>query len=160
MAYDVNKDLVQGDDLFLYLFTASGITATTQLNSGNTEVVAFATSCSLQVDGETIDTSNKMSCAWTSNLAGKNSYTVSADALYTQKSGATSFDAILGYMVARDSIGWAIGTHAGDCSGDFEIDKALVAGYGLITSLSLNAGNNEVASCSVSITGSGELITA
>ena len=159
MAYDVNNDLVQGDDLFLYLFTATGITAATELTSANTEVVAFATSCSLQVDGETIDTSNKMSCAWTSNLAGKNSYTVSADALYTQKSGATSFDAVLGYMVSRDPIGWAIGTHAGDCSGDFVLSSALVAGYGLITSLSLNAGNNEVASCSITITGSGELMS-
>ena len=159
MAYDVNTQLVQGDDLFLYLFTATGITAATQLNSSNTEVVAFATSCSLQIDGETIDTSNKMSCAWVSNLAGKNSYTVSADALYTDASGATSFDTILGYMVSRNAIGWAIGTHSGDCSGDFKLDEALVAGYGLITSLSLNAGNNEVASCSVTITGSGELLS-
>lgn len=159
MAYNVNTDLVKGDELFLYLFTATGITAATQLNSGNTEVVAFATSCSLQVDGETIDTSNKMSCAWNSNLAGKNGYTVSADALYTDASGATSFDTILGYMVARNAIGWAIGTHAGDCSGDFVLSSAIVAGYGLITSLSLNAGNNEVASCSITITGSGELLS-
>lgn len=160
MAYDVNTQLVKGDDLFLYLFTATGITATTQLNSGNTEVVAFATSCSLQIDGETIDTSNKMSCDWNSNLAGKNGYTVSADALYTDASGATSFDAILGYMVSRKAIGWAIATHTGDCSGDFTIGDVVAAGYGLITSLSLNAGNNEVASCSVSITGSGEIMTA
>lgn len=158
MAYDVNTQLVQGDDLFLYLFTATGITSLSALTSGNTNVVAFATSCSLQVDGETIDTSNKMSCAWNSNLAGKNGYSVSADALYTQASGATSFDTILGYMVSREAIGWAIGTHAGDCSGDFSLDDAIVAGYGLITSLSLNAGNNEVASTSISITGSGELI--
>ena len=158
--YDVNTQLVQGDDLFLYLFSATGITSLSSLTSANTEVLAFATSCSLQIDGETIDTSNKMSCAWNSNLAGKNGYTVSADALYTDASGATSFDAVLGYMVARNAIGWAIGPHAGDCSGNFALDKAIVAGYGLITSLSLNAGNNEVASCSVSITGSGELITS
>lgn len=61
--YNVNSDLVNGNDIFLYVFTpSSAITATTDFTSANTNVLAFATSCSLQVDGETIDTSNKMSC--------------------------------------------------------------------------------------------------
>lgn len=165
MAYNVNTDLVRGDDLFLYVFDTTGVTAFSGIPSGTT-VVAFATSCSLQIDGETIDTSNKMSCVWNSNLAGKNGYTVSADALYTDANGATSFDTLLGKMVAGNAVGWAIAPaseHSGSCTtNDFTIDKtnAIAAGYGLITSLSLNAGNNEVASCSVTITGSGELITA
>lgn len=63
MTYDVNKDLVNGNDLFLYIFTPStAITAASSFTSANTDVLAFATSCSLQIDGETIDTSNKMSC--------------------------------------------------------------------------------------------------
>ena len=164
MAYNVNKDLVMGDDLFLYIYTAStAITAATDFTSANTEVLAFATSCSLQIDGETIDTSNKMSCRWNSNLAGKNSYTVSADALYTDESGHYSFDALLADMVAGDAIGWVIAqpTSGSTCegSGEFYIDNSKVIAYGegLITSLSLNAGNNEAASCSITITGSGEL---
>ena len=165
MTYNVNKDLVQGDDLFLYVFTAStAITAASSLTSANTDVLAFATSCALQIDGETIDTSNKMSCRWNSNIAGKNSYTVSADALYTDATGAYSFDSLLADMVAGDALGWAIAqpTTAETCSAqNFYIDntKVVAWGEGLITSLSLNAGNNEVASCSITITGSGEINT-
>lgn len=165
MTYNVNKDLVNGDDLFLYVYEPStAITATTSLTSANTNVIAFATSCSLQVDGETIDTSNKMACRWTSNLAGKNGYTVSADALYTDASGAYSFDSLLGDMVAGDAVGWAIAqcSTAATCADqNFYIDnsKVVAMGEGFITSLSLNAGNNEVASCSITITGSGEITT-
>ena len=165
MTYDVNKDLVMGDDLFLYIYEpSSAITAATDFTSANTNVIAFATSCSLQIDGETIDTSNKMSCRWNSNLAGKNSYTVGADALYTDKEGAYSFDSLLPDMVAGEAIGWAIAqpTSAATCSAqNFYIDNTKVVAYGegLITSLSLNAGNNEAASCSITITGSGEILT-
>lgn len=61
--YNVNTDLVKGNDLFLYVFEQStAITAASSFTSANTNVLAFATSCSLQVDGETLDTSNKMSC--------------------------------------------------------------------------------------------------
>lgn len=167
MAYDVNKDLVNGNDVFLYLFTPStSITAASSFTSANTNVLAFATSCSLQIDGETIDTSNKMSCRWNSNLAGKNSYTVSADALYTAKEGAYSFDKLLELQVAGNAIGWAMAQPASDgdtvCENNtFSIDNTQVIawGYGLFTSLSLEAGNDEVASCSTTITGSGEIHT-
>ena len=164
MAYNVNTDLVNGDDLMLYIFTASTeITGATSLTSANTKVLSFATSCALNIDGATIDTSNKMSCRWVSNLAGKNSYTVSADALYTDAADAYSFDDLLGAMVAGDAIGWAMAQPAeftGSCADNpFSIDntKVIAYGEGLITSLSLNAGNNEVASSSITVTGSGEI---
>lgn len=163
--YNVNTDLVNGDDLFLYIYEPStAITATTSLTSANTNVIAFATSCALQVDGETIDTSNKMSCRWNATKAGRNGYSVSADALYTDKSGLYSFDSLLADMVAGDAVGWAIAqcTSAETCSAqNFYIDssKVVAMGEGFITSLSLNAGSNEIASCSISISGSGEIIT-
>lgn len=145
---DVNKDLVRADDLYFYV------------TSSNT-VVAFSTSCSLQVDGETIDSSNKMSCKWVSNLAGKNSYSVSVDALYTQNTGLTSFDKLMEIMISGAAIDWAIGVaqaFTGTCENNtFALDtsKVYYSGKGLITSLSLNGGNNEVASCSMTVTGSG-----
>ena len=167
MKYNVNEDLVNGNDVFLYLFTpSSAITSKTAFTSANTEVLAFATSCSLQVDGETIDTSNKMSCQWNSNIAGKNSYTVSADALYTATSGACNFDRLLALMIQGEAIGWAMAKPVDDndvvCeNNEFFIDNNTVIawGYALITSLSLEAGNNEVASCSTTLTGSGEILT-
>lgn len=141
--YDVNTDLVLGDDIFLYLTT------------GQT-VLAFATSCSIQVDGETIDTSNKMSGRWNSNLAGKNSYTINADALYTKTSGEYSYDNLMSAMIAGSAIDWYVGSASGST---FTLDTTdtYYSGEGLITSLSLNAGNNEVANCSVTITGSGAI---
>lgn len=150
-SYDVNKDLVLGDDLYLYL-------------TSDKKVLAFATSCSLQIDGETIDTANKMSCAWNATKAGKNSYTISADALYTQAEGDYSFDALMELMVKREAVEWYIGSPVDESSvacksRTFAIDKDAkhYGGEGLITSLSLSAGNNEVASCSITITGSGEI---
>ena len=150
MGYNVNEDLVKGNDIFLYV------------TSGKS-VVAFATSAQIQVDGETISTQNKMSCRWASNLAGNNSYTISADALYTQKTGVTSYDSLMKMMIAGEPIDWYMGpasAETGTCENrTFALDTTAVyySGKGLITSLSLNAGNNEVASCSITITGSGAI---
>lgn len=156
-----DSQLVQGDDVFLYVFDTTGITAFSGISSAN--VISFATSCSLQLDGETIDTSNKMSCAWNSNIAGKNSYTVSADALYTDQtiSGGANFNELFAKMAAREPVGWAMAKYTGDCDSNFAIStgSTIAAGYGLVTSLSLNAGNNEVASVSISIQGTGSIIT-
>lgn len=143
------KDLVLGDDLFLYLFQ-------------DNKVLAFAQSCSLEVAGETIDVSNKMSCRWVANLAGKNSYTVSADALYTQATGVCSFDTLMTKMMAGGEIDWAIGKaiEEDDCTTAtfaLDTDKTYYSGKAIITSLSLSAGNNEVASSSISLTGVGAI---
>lgn len=164
--FNVNTDLVNGDEVMLYIFTGSTAPTSATAFSADTEVVAFATSCSLNIDGATIDTSNKMSCRWNSNLAGKNSYTVSADALYTDVNGTYNFDDLLAAMIDGDPIYWAMGEPAASTAScetnTFELDttKVIAWGAGLITSLSLTAGNNEVASASVTITGSGDLHTA
>jgi predicted secreted protein len=144
--YDVNTQLVLGEEMYLYV------------TSANTPV-AFATSCSVQIDGETIDTSNKMSGRWNSNLAGKNGYTISADALYTQETGLYSFDSLMEKMIAGGKLEWVIGKATDYKNGNYELDttKPYYSGTGFVTSLSLNAGNNEVASSSITITGSGAI---
>lgn len=142
--YDVNTQLILGDDMYLYV------------TSGDTPV-AFATSCSVQIDGETIDTSNKMSGRWNSNLAGKNGYTISTDALYTQAEGLYSFDALMEKMVEGGKLEWKIGKCVDRETFALDAEKPYYSGEGFVTSLSLNAGNNEVANCSITITGSGEI---
>lgn len=144
MAFNVNTDLILGDDLYLYV------------TSGNTPI-AFATSCSVQIDGETIDTSNKMSGRWNSNLAGKNGYTISSDALFTQATGAYSFDSLMEKMVEGGKLEWTIGQCKDRTSFELDTAKPYYTGEGFVTSLSLNAGNNEVANCSITITGSGAI---
>lgn len=144
--YDVNTQLVLGEEMYLYV------------TSGNTPI-AFATSCSVQIDGETIDTSNKMSGRWNSNLAGKNGYTITTDALYTQASGLYSFDSLMEKMIEGGKLEWTIGKATDYKNANYDLDKTkpYYTGEGFVTSLSLNAGNNEVANCSITITGSGAI---
>ena len=144
--YDVNTQLVLGEEMYLYV------------TSANTPI-AFATTCSVQIDGETIDTSNKMSGRWNSNLAGKNGYTISSDALYTQATGLYSFDSLMTKMIEGGKLEWTIGKAKDYKTGDYDLDttKPHYKGVGFVTSLSLNAGNNEVANCSITITGSGAI---
>lgn len=149
--WNENEQLVNGDNFLLYL------------TSGKT-VVAYATSCSLQVDSETIDTSSKFSCKWASNMGGKASYTISADALYCQDAeGGISFDTLLEYMVKGDQVEWYMGEeqdHDGTCETNphtLDTSKTYYNGKAVVTSVSLEAGNNEIASCSITLTGAGEI---
>lgn len=148
--WDVKNDLINGDDLLLYLTT------------GQT-VVAYATSVSVQVDSETIDTSSKFSCRWASNIGGRASYTISADALYCDAAEGISFDKLLEMMVEGEPIEWYIGeeqAHTGTCDTNphtLDTTKRYYNGRAIVTSVSLEAGNNEIASCSISMTGEGEI---
>ena len=149
--WDENTQLVRGNEFSLYL------------TKGKT-VIAYATSCSLQVDSETIDTSSKFSCKWASNLGGNASYTISADALYCQNIGSgVSFDTLLKYMVSGEQVSWYMGEemdHDGPCADNphtLDTGSTYYNGRAVITSVSLEAGNNEIASCSITLTGAGEI---
>ena len=150
--WDENTQLVRGNEFSLYL------------TQGKT-VIAYATSCSLQVDSETIDTSSKFSCKWASNLGGNASYTISADALYCQNIGSgVSFDTLLKYMVSGKQVSWYMGeeqAYTGSTCADnphtLDTGSTYYNGKAVITSVSLEAGNNEIASCSITLTGAGEI---
>ena len=150
--WDENTQLVRGNEFSLYL------------TQGKT-VIAYATSCSLQVDSETIDTSSKFSCKWASNLGGNASYTISADALYCQNIGSgVSFDTLLKYMVSGKQVSWYMGEeqdYSGSSCADnphtLDTGSTYYNGKAVITSVSLEAGNNEIASCSITLTGAGEI---
>lgn len=148
--WNENNDLIHGDSFLLYL------------TSGKT-VVAYATSCSLQVDSETIDTSSKFSCKWQSNMGGKASYSISADALYCSNTDGISFDRLLEFMVQGEQIEWYMGEeadHDGSCETNphtLDTTKTYYNGKAVVTSVSLEAGNNEIATCSITLTGAGEI---
>lgn len=148
--WNENNDLIHGDSFLLYL------------TSGKT-VVAYATSCSLQVDSETIDTSSKFSCKWQSNMGGKASYSISADALYCSNADGISFDKLLEFMVSGEQIEWYMGeeaVHSGSCETNphtLDTSKTYYNGKAVVTSVSLEAGNNEIATCSITLTGAGEI---
>ena len=148
--WNENSDLIHGDNLLLYLTSAQ-------------TVIAYATSCSLQVDSETIDTSSKFSCKWQSNMGGKAGYTISADALYSSNQDGISFDKLLEFMVAGTQVDWYIGeekSHSGSCATnphELNTGSTYYNGKAVVTSCSLEAGNNEIASCSITMTGAGEI---
>ena len=148
--WNENSDLIHGDNLLLYL------------TSGKT-VLAYATSCSLQVDAETIDTSSKFSCKWASNMGGKAGYQISADALYSSNNDGISFDKLLEFMVKGEQVEWYMGeeaAHSGSCETNphtLDTSKTYYNGKAVVTSCSLEAGNNEIASCSITMTGAGEI---
>ena len=155
--FDVNTMLVRGEQMYFYIVEKEGEGETLKYTP-----LAFATSCSVQIDGETIDTSNKFSGKWASNLSGKNSYTISTDALYTQAEGLYSFDFLMEKMISggNDSkLDWVIGMAKDYAKEDYELntDAPYYSGTAFITSLSLNAGSGEVANCSISLTGSGKI---
>lgn len=148
--WNENNDLIQGDNLLLYL------------TDGQT-VVAYATSVSVEVSSESIDTSSKFSCKWQSALGGKASYTINADALYCNNSNGISFDGLLEMMVKGEQVEWYIGeeaTFSGACEDNphtLDTSATYYNGKAVVTSCSLSAGNNEIATCSITMTGAGEI---
>lgn len=158
--WNINDDLIQGDKLLLWLVTGN--------TTADTDVLAYATSCSIQIDQETIDTSSKFSCRWNATKGGRASYTISADALYTNVSGVTSFDTLMALMLKGDNVPWYIGQESGytvdedhSCEDNphiLDTTKPYYSGEAIIKSLSLEAGNNEIASCSISMTGSNSIV--
>lgn len=131
--------------------------------------IAYATSHTLEISGETVDTSNKDegSGGWASNEAGTLSWTASSENLYSVDGAGDNYEDLFDLMVAKQPIecifckksqasdtdvptdGWTAGT-ASASSPQYK-------GNGVITSLSLNAPNGEYSTYSLTITGVGKL---
>lgn len=162
MAWNVNTDLIKGNDLNLYLVEL-GENAMTSGMVADAKVVAYATSCSFEITSDTIDVSSKLSCRWAANMQGNASYTISSDALYCLQSSASAnsaytVDDLFEAMCDGENIGWVMAKDSSDVCGEVAgPDTTGVCYYGeaAITSLSISAGNNEIASSSIQLTGSG-----
>lgn len=163
MAWSVNTDLIKGNDMNLYLVDLSGGTMTSGLVSSG-KVVAYAQSCSLEINADTLDVSSKLSCRWNATLPGNGSYTVSSDALYCLQSSAAAnsavtIDDLFADMVNGDNVGWIMAQDSSETCGTVggpDTSKPYYYGEAAITSLSISAGNNEICTSSISLTGSGE----
>lgn len=145
--HDSSKDLVRGQ-FFLFL--------------GETPV-AFASSCALDVSVEEIDISNKMCGSWSASLPGKKSFTISCEALLTRLEGAMSYDTLLKKVGTDETFNFSIGeakvANKTNVGGEFSLDETKIAykGEAMLTSLSLKSDNGQIASCSSSFKGIGEL---
>lgn len=164
MAWSVNNDLIKGNDMNLYLVVLGSAGTMDSGDVATAKVVAYSQSCSLEINADTLDVTSKLSCRWNAVVPGNGSYTVNADALYCKASAATANDAytiddLYESMVDGYNVGWVIAQDSSDECGTIEgpdTTQPFYYGEGAITSLSISAGNNEIVSSSISITGSGK----
>lgn len=138
---------IKGGDLMLFQKSGSGYTA-----------FAYAKSHSLQLDADSLEVSSKDSGKWKQFLTTKLSYTINAEHLFTE----TDYNSLVEKMIAREPIEilFAIATNSNDEDG--KPAEGWTAGSGwrgsaVITSISVNANDGEIASYSVSLQGSSPL---
>lgn len=164
MAWSVNTDLVNGNDMWLYLVDLSGGTMTSGMVA-TAKVLAYSQSASLEINADTLDVTTKLACRWNAVLPGNASYTVSSDNLYCLKSSAEAnnawtIDNLFDAMITGDNIGWVLAqdssTECGTVGGP-DTSKSFYYGEAAVTSLSITASNNEIASSSLTLTGSGQV---
>ena len=164
--WNINTDTIQSNQYMLYVAEIP--------TTGDPvyKVLGYGKSNGLNLSQDTSEASSKFSCAWKANQATRIGYQVTADALYcTNDTDASSFDTLVGYMVSQKNIAWALGqaaAHVDPTTGEplpcdtnpFTLDttKDYYNGIGLITSLDLNAEEDSVVSCSLTLDGSGEIL--
>ena len=139
--------LVNGTDLLLKVGDSNS----------NEVVVAFATSCSLEISMDEIDQTNKDSSGWKQIIGGLRSWSVSADALYQNEaeSSKTAFTDFWGNIENRTEVFVELTR-----SGTLTSDNKYYHGKAYVTSLSVNGGTEDQATFSVTLTGSGVLTEA
>tara|TARA_R100001443_G_scaffold116848_1_gene138791 strand:+ start:3768 stop:4211 length:444 start_codon:yes stop_codon:yes gene_type:complete len=138
--------LVNGTDLLLKVGDSNS----------NEVVVAFSTSCSLEVSMDEIDITNKNSGGWKQIQGGLRSWSVSSDALYQNEveSGKYAFIDFwdhLGGTNERTHVHVEL-TVTGASTGN-----KYYAGEAFVTSLSVNGGTEDQSTFSVTLTGTGQL---
>ena len=165
MAWSVNNDLVNGNDMWLYLVDlGTGGTMTSGMVQ-DAKVLAYSQSASLEVNADTLDVTTKLACRWNAVLPGNASYTVSSDNLYCLKSAAVAnsawtVDNLFDAMISGDNIGWVLAQDTSETCGTVggpDTTKSYYWGEAAVTSLSITAGNNEIVSSSITLTGSGQV---
>ena len=138
--------LLNGTDLLLKLGTTAA----------NEVIIAYSTSCSLEISADEIDQTNKESGGWKSIILGSRSWSISADALYQNEAAASkkSFIDFFANVENRTTVYVEL-TIAGASNTDANV---FYSGQAFVTSLSVNGGTEDQATYSVSLTGSGALI--
>lgn len=144
--FNRKTDLQLGEGLMLYVTGETGLLP-----------IAYATSHSLSVNGETIDTSSKMSGAWQDFLIGQLNWQVSSESLVSRTAGQMSFNTLFDIMSAREGIPVTIGTPLDDVDFLLDTTKPILEGDAAITSLEQTSSNGEVCTSSATLQGLGEL---
>ena len=149
--YDESKDLIRGEELLIYV------------NDGaKTLPIAFASSHSLSLSADTIDTSNKMSGRWKAAISGQLGWQLTAEALLSKGTGHLSFQTLAKLMAKGSPVEVVIAnakTVVAPEDDAFAIDatKKWYSGTAFITSLDKKADKGAICSSSITLQGTGAL---
>lgn len=123
------------------------------------KALAVATACKLTISANVLETSSKDSGKWVSKQAAKLSWTASSDNLYT----VDDYKSLVDAMIARTPVELQFSTvsnsdsDSGVPSGGWSPASDGYKGSAIITSIDMNAADNENATYTVSFEGVGAL---
>lgn len=123
------------------------------------KALAAATSCKLTIQANTLETSSKDSGKWTTKQAAKLSWNCSSDNLFT----VANYKELADALIARQEVEIRFSTvknpdsNTGVPEGGWVANDDGYKGMAIITQLDLTASDNENATYTVSLEGSGAL---
>ena len=127
---------------------------------------AYATSATMNLNTNVIDTSNKFDGSWQSGKAGKKSFTMNSEALLTEQPGTLSYEQLIDKQIAGQPVEFEFGTltfeedaNTGEIN-NVHLDKSKPWYHGdlIITSCEVQSQNGDLAKNTLQTQGSGPLL--
>ena len=149
--YNQKTDLIKGEALMVYVGETVGEVTTYS-------PIAYASTHTLSINGDTIDTSSKFSGAWKEFLVGQLNWQLTSESLVSKTSGHMSFNTLKELMAKREPILIKIGSPVVD-DAEFALDESAetASGSAVITSLEKTATSGELCTSSITLQGTGAL---
>ena len=141
------EKIIKGDELMLF---------------NGEKSIAYATSHSLTINGNSIDISSKDHGYWGASEVGNITWEITSENLYTDKYYGELFDAMVTRSQLTVAFGFASNWDVNGLSGtnaEYTLNKTKTyyTGKVYVTSLTANANTGENATLSITLTGSGAL---
>ena len=141
------EKIIKGDELMLF---------------NGEKSIAYATSHTLTINGNSIDISSKDHGYWGASEVGNITWEITSENLYTDKYYGELFDAMVTRSQLTVAFGFASNWDVNGLSGtnaEYTLNKTKTyyTGKVYVTSLTANANTGENATLSITLTGSGAL---
>lgn len=142
------EKIIKGDELMLF---------------NDEKSIAYATSHTLTINGNTIDISSKDHGFWGASEIGNITWEITSENLFTDKHYTLLFDAMINKTQLTVALGFASDWDVNGLTGNntqYVLDKTsnYYSGKVYVTSLTANANTGENATMSITLTGCGALV--
>ena len=142
------EKIIKGDELMLF---------------NDEKSIAYATSHTLTINGNTIDISSKDHGFWGASEIGNITWEITSENLFTDKYYTLLFDAMINKTQLTVAFGFASNWDVNGLTGNntqYDLDKTsnYYSGKVYVTSLTANANTGENATMSITLTGCGALV--